>query len=759
MPSAVAGTLLRVTRGSLRLDGTSAVIVAIGLLCLAVLVPRSTGDALKLAAFVNDEPALTMALDAMTKRPYGNPANLYDKTPTDPTGPGPEWGFIRYSGFNYYGGLYLGLGFSAFAPLKAIGLPLFPTAPIILRIISLAAAILSLIVLYNFGKRYAGPLVGAGAALFLLSEPDFFYYASIIHPDTLQLLLGLLGVAFAIHHAARGDIATLLALAVVAGLSQGTKLGAIWFVPTMLLAVHYGLRSDFPRPWRSVLLDYAGRVLLLGAVSVAFWFLSTPYAVLGKYYFATNFATFGVVSADSLNAGGLLNLLATFHSKFGVALYALIIAGVLWCLARLAVGRLPRPLVLMLVTALMQILWFGLINRFWVITGYCMVAYSLLAVLSGIMLTDLVRALRSRAPAAASMLAAGLVLLFALQLAPRLTGLANYSMTQLLRDHSTAVAADRWFKAQAVPSTAAIVWDDVAYLDPKVFPKARMHGGLLRWSDLRAWDYDYPDYIILSASIYDSSWWAGEIAKQQRDRNDGFNLSIRLYQDLLGRPDPARNVPWIEHLHTISPQSTSAPSVILFGWPEPFESWLGPWTTQPLRIAINGVLRAKWLSGYFGANDGIVSGPELRIFRVNPQGSACPRERAFSDAGGDAGKPLRAFDGTPAYWTADGKGAALEGKYLAVDFGCRTQMGGREIRINWLDPVSTPAAIRIEASEDGQSWREVAALRPKYGAADLGARTDTIQIDPAVRARYWKFIADSVPDGRGFAVQDIIIPE
>lgn len=286
-----------------------------------------------------------------------------------------------------------------------------------------------------------------------------------------------------------------------------------------------------------------------------------------------------------------------------------------------------------------------------------------------------------------------------------------------------------------------------------------MHGGLLRWSDLRAWDYDYPDYLILSASIYDSSWWAGEIAKQKRDRNDGFNLSMRLYQDLLGRPDPARTVPWIEHLHTIRSLSTSAPAVILFGWPEPVEYWLGPWTTQPLRIALNGVLRAKWLSGYFGANDGIVSGPELRIFRVNPMDSACPRERAFSDAGGEASKPLRAFDGTPAYWTADGKGSALNGKYLAIDFGCRTQMGGREIKITWLESASTPAALRIEASDDGQNWRGVATHQPKYSTGDLGAKIDSIQIDPTVRARYWRFVADSVPDRHGFAVQDIIIPE
>src|SRR4030095_9998896 len=84
------------------------------------LIPRTTDNAQKLAAFINDEPALTMALEAMTVRPYGNPVNFYRRSGQHSKLPA-HWGSLRYGGFNYYGGTYLGLGFVAFAPLHALG--------------------------------------------------------------------------------------------------------------------------------------------------------------------------------------------------------------------------------------------------------------------------------------------------------------------------------------------------------------------------------------------------------------------------------------------------------------------------------------------------------------------------------------------------------------------------------------------------------------------------------------------------------------
>lgn len=768
--AAAVGVLRRELLPFLRPDRICAVIAGFACLIFLLMVPRSTENALKLAAFVNDEPALTMSLAAMTKRPFGNPANFDSKAIGDPKGPGPEWHFIRYSGFNYYGGVYLGLGFAAFAPLKLIGAPTFPIAPIILRVISALAAVLSLIVLYNLarsvGREFAGHagsrVIGAASVLFLLGDSHFYYYASIIHPDTLQLLLGLLGVVMAIQYARSGDRASLVALGIVVGLSQGTKLGAMWFLPTMLLSIYYSLGPSLdPRKLSFATAgQYARRLVLLGVTSIAVWLLSTPYAVLDKYYFNTNFVTLQqVATPDSLATGGLTKLIEAFHAQFGPVISLLFWATLIWALARLALGRLSRPLVLMLLTAVSQILWFGFMNQIWVMVGYCLVAYGLLAVLAGLMLADLVRAVATPMPGWRRPLAAAVLLACGLQLVPRIAELLAYTTNQLLRDRATVIAANRWFQQQAVPRDASIVWDDIAYVDPNVFPKARMHGGLLRWKDLRGSTFGYPDYIILSSSIYDSPWWAEQISKQRIARNDEQNLSIRLYQDLLGRPDPARHVAWIEHLHTIKSDVSEQPSVVKWQAPPVVSQILGPLAINPVMSTANAGLRLRWLVARFAASNEIVTGPELRIFRINSTDSACPRERAFTNAADAPGMPFFAFDGQQTVWAAPGKGASLEGTYLAVDFGCHTEQGGETIQIAWVDPASTPAAIRVEASKDGSTWQLVAAHAPDHGPAVAPGKIETIKLDRPVKARYWRIVADRVPPARGFAVRDVIIPE
>ena len=143
----------------------------------------------------------------------------------------------------YYGGAYLGLGFVVFAPLHALGVPTFPVAPTILRIISTLAGLLSVILLYNFAKRYAGTAVGLMAVFVLMTDTYFLYYTNIIHPDTLQLGFGLLTLLIATRHAEDGKRASLIALGLLSGLVQGTKAGGPWLIPMALLAVYWGLQQ------------------------------------------------------------------------------------------------------------------------------------------------------------------------------------------------------------------------------------------------------------------------------------------------------------------------------------------------------------------------------------------------------------------------------------------------------------------------------------------------------------------------------------
>ena len=62
------------------------------------LIPNNTANPQLLAAFANDEPWLTMALEGMTVPPYGNPANfLYAPEGRSPALPA-HWGHLRYDG-------------------------------------------------------------------------------------------------------------------------------------------------------------------------------------------------------------------------------------------------------------------------------------------------------------------------------------------------------------------------------------------------------------------------------------------------------------------------------------------------------------------------------------------------------------------------------------------------------------------------------------------------------------------------------------
>jgi hypothetical protein len=134
-----------------------AVLVGILILYCALLlplVPRWTENARMLAAFTNDEPFITQQLDGMTVPPYGNPSNFLEERNANRIPA--YWYNYRYYNLIYYGGTYLDAGFAVFMPLKALGAPTFPTATIVLRMISFLAGFLTLVMLYGFTRRWIG---------------------------------------------------------------------------------------------------------------------------------------------------------------------------------------------------------------------------------------------------------------------------------------------------------------------------------------------------------------------------------------------------------------------------------------------------------------------------------------------------------------------------------------------------------------------------------------------------------------------------
>jgi Dolichyl-phosphate-mannose-protein mannosyltransferase len=755
------GDIRNIIYNNVRMDWAVALLALICIAAIGPLVPRSTDNARLLAAYINDEPALTMALDAMTARPIGNPANFYNRAIGDPKGPGPEWSTLRYGGFHYYGGLYPGLGFIAYAPLKVLGAPVFPTAPIILRILSLAAAMLAIIALYNIGRSVGGRAVGFAAAAFLLTDANLRYYASIIHPDTLQLLLGLLCVVAAIRHAQDGKISSLIALGVLAGLSQGTKLGANWFVPVLLLTPWLGLSITSPTLMAPLqrLKPYLLRTVLLGAVAILFWILSTPYSVLGSYYLNSTFSVFGTVTAGSSFYENLAKQLAAYYLLFGPFLFWLFALALGWTTLLLVLGRLSRPLLITWLTIISQFLWYGYFNRFWVVTGYLLVAYSLLAVLAGVMIRDAFLAVRARfAPAAYAGLAA--ILTFcAVDLAQRMLALTNHTLQETMRDRSTVVQLDRWLKQNNVPREAHIVWDDIAYADPNEYPNSRMHGGLMRWRDLRNGGTAYPDYVILSSSIFHAPFWAGKIAAETRPRMDDFDLSLRLYRELLHETGPqGQAIAWISQIGTIKPDAHDASR---FSHAPPAFTF-GPVAAQVFASvhALYGQFsNFKRLIDLHRKPQLVSTGPELRIYRINRRDDTCPREQAFTDDNPADRAAFLAFDQTLSSWMSPRRGPTANGAFIGVDLGCRTDAGGDSIGIRWIDLARTPDSILVEVSDNGQDWRVAARHKPVFTPGQANGTVDKVKLDRATRARFWRVVAESVPEGRGFGVWDIVLPD
>jgi len=737
------------------------VLLLIAVLAFAPLITRSTDSALLLASFVNDEPALTMALDAMTHWPLGNPANLYGQPGGVPAQPSSEWAGIGYFGFNYYGGAYLGLGFVSYAPLSFLGAPAFPTAAVILRIVSALAGILSLWLLYGLGKKYVHVSVGFVAAAFLLTEPGFIYYSLIIHPDTLQLLVGLLFLAFAIRHAEDGRMASLFLMACALGLSQGTKFGAVWSLPTALLAVYFGLMLNARMPLSSAVLTYAKRVLALGVVSILIWLASTPYA-LGSYYLGTLISTWSAVTSSDLASGSAVQWLAGIKDNLGLFLSALACASLLWVFANMLRGKASKALVLMALLAVSQILYFTLLSKVWVVVYYLILGFSLLAILYAAMIKDAFDWLFRSAVLQRAALLAVVVPVFAVLLVQRGATSVELVGKEYLRENSTVAQLNSWAESYGLSPDAKVVWDDIAYLDPDTYPNGKMHGGLMRWFDLRFYD---PDYVVLSSSIYESSWWARQIQEQTFARDSQEQLSVRLYQDFLGTNTggvPAYQ--WIEEVGVVAPTAPPAPFDVttsaIFGVLADVPV-VGPSLASgfaDFRAVTHTVVR---IAHNITGTRRDITGPTLRVFKIAPAEGSCGRESAFASSTLNAAyRPVYAFDGMPGRaWTSTERGAAVVGEFVGIDFGCETELTGDNVAVEWGLPADVPTRLSIEVSEDGEIWAVLGEYEPQIAKSGAIGQISVFDLPRTVQSRFWrvKAIGDS-PDG-GFFIRDIRISE
>jgi hypothetical protein len=619
----VGKTILATLQTYLQLDVPIALFVIVCIALFAPLIPRNTDNPQLLQAYANDEPFLTMALEATLVPPYGNPGTYFDPKKSASSELPERWGDKRYTYITYYGGAMFQIAFPVYATLRAAGLPAFPTGPIILRTLTLLAGLLSLILLYNIAKERGSRVVGLLAGIFLASDAYFLYYANFIHPDTLQVFFALVAFLLAVTHARDGDRASLIALGVFCGIVQGTKSGGPWTIPMALLAVWLGARAQPAGPATALVRRLGSKTLVLGAAALIGFFISTPYAFFDTYYARSMQLAYRIVTEDSLQQNGPNSLvtwgkaLYEYIGPIGASLVVLTIGRVVWANWRKASDT---TLTLGVVLCLSQFLWYGAAGKLWQVVGYLLLSFGLMAVfafetlfLAARKLLAAASRLRPSAPIERVGLSLIVAVVAAAFVAERWYTPVSWAIGQHESSRSTVRAANDWAVEHKIRSSSVIVFDDLAYFDRQRFPNARLHGGVLKWSDV---EQAKPDYIVLSSSLFGAAWMKNLIATQRLGRQNTTPFNVRLYQDLLATrsPGPTR-VPGIE-LEAIVRSATAPRRARLTELADACRSAslcdLAGIDKQLIEAA--GV--EEQLRALAGSENQLLVGPELRIFRV-----------------------------------------------------------------------------------------------------------------------------------------------
>jgi hypothetical protein len=189
--------------------------------------------------------------------------------------------------FFSYGNLYDSLGYYCIAFFRRFGWTInTPLVGFVLRLISIVSGALAGLALWKFGEICWLPrVVAVAAALALLTMPDFVTFSRMMHPDSLQTLLVIIGLGVAL---ARPTFSFALLAAVAAGLAFSTKyVGAIilpfCFLPLALSTLG---REQFSRQMLS-------RLFLQGLAMVAIFLvifaLTNPYSVRDANAFINGF--------------------------------------------------------------------------------------------------------------------------------------------------------------------------------------------------------------------------------------------------------------------------------------------------------------------------------------------------------------------------------------------------------------------------------------------------------------------------------------
>jgi dolichyl-phosphate-mannose-protein mannosyltransferase len=613
-----------VAREYLRLDiAISIPVIVLGLLVASGLT-RTADNPQMLEAFVDDEVWQALALDGTLHWPYGDPANFLDPRAHAYQEIPPYWGAVRYPGLFYYGGAMYTLATPIYAGLRLVGAPPFPTGVIVLRTITLGAALLSLIFLYNFARRLGSRAAGILAVLFFCADPYFLFYTINIHPDLLQVLCGLLALALAVRHTERGDTASLVALGLACGFVQGTKFGGAWTVPMAALALWWGLDAARLRAvdWATSL----PRVAILAASALAGWIVTTPY--LFDIYYAK--ATIGMLVTQGPSAAEgpfgrvtILTWLGRIYEHMNVLALVLCALAIGRVVLRAGVAGRFRQFALALVLCASQLLVYGS-GKFWIELGYLLLAAGLMAVLAfdtlivatqaGLRLAFAWIVGNGRELMAYRVAAPALAVAFLPFYAPYGLRAVSAVLDPQLYHSSTQLALNQW-ALDHIQSDQLIYFDAYAYFDPLRLRVIRSpHPNWPRIAEI------HPDYLVLSSWVYNAPHYQKLLHEQALAPGDTYPFSVRVYQDLLNSDTlgPTR-IPGIDYVADIKPTALVPSSSWTTAPQRERQSWAMPWVVQSEAFVRLVIAKA---AAIWSPPPAPIVGAEFRVYRLTKEAAA-----------------------------------------------------------------------------------------------------------------------------------------
>jgi hypothetical protein len=760
-------------KAHLRLDWAAALIAAIYLTAFLPIIPRATENAQMLNCCIDDEVPLTQQLDGMLAMPFGNVVNFFHWPSRGPALP-EYWGGFNYGGgaFFQYGGAYEGLAFLAYAPLRLAGVPPFPMAPILLRAISTVMGLVALLITYNFGRRHVSRLAGIIAAMLLLTNGGFIYYATIIHPDALQFALAMLTLAIAARHAQAGGWDSLTAMGMTTGLVHGAKMGGPWLVPMVALAAAVGLRHQRPElRVAGFLQQLVARGVVAGAAALLCFLISTPYAVLTPEYASQVKQILAIVGSSSITPVDWLTWLDDLWKDVGPFILLLAAAGALLVILQALRGKARWPLILALVLGITQFVWYAGNGHLWVILFYLLCLFAAIGLFAGSFIEAIRQALQ-RIPAG-RMLGAGVAAVILIVIGSRWWQPASFALAGRLTDDLTVVEIGRWAAAGNIPPDARILWDDVAVFDPAKFPNARRYGGLLTYNELYA---KQPDYVVLSAAEYGAPYFAELIRTQHYTMQKEGPVSVRLYQDLLPTDRPGwTRVPGIEFVRDFVPDAEGTRDCVSTSQSRTtYRPWLGSdgpdiaaglasamvgggaagaWLAQWVSVQLQSVNLFGRLVDAAGGRLCVRIGPTLKLYHIHRPGSEDGFEQPFASTTNGVTSPAAAFDGdAKSYWVPL-RSAAMD-SFIGFDFGRAAEKRVARVEIDWQSVTLTAPIVEVQYADYGRDWIS-AGLFTTAIAVDAAPST-RFNLPPDIgEHRLWRVVMRALPPSGSVGVGEV----